>query len=100
MQRVLITSGALGLGTALVFGAAALTATVFPNGATVGANMNGGFVQNGMMGKPMIQPAFGGPAPAIAVPAPPIIISAPGVVVDDGSGNLPPDATPEPSQGG
>ena len=41
IHRVLIVSGALGLGTALVFGAAALTATLFPNGATVSAGMNG-----------------------------------------------------------
>ena len=40
MQRVLIASGVLGLGTALVFGAAALTATLFPNGPMVAAGMN------------------------------------------------------------
>ena len=92
MHRVLIASGVLGLGTALVFGAAALTAVLFPNGATVAANMNGIMSNNVMIGvgKPMIQPAF-------AVPAPPIALPAPGVVVDDGSGNTPPDATPEPS---
>ena len=32
MQRALIASGVLGLGTALVFGAAAVTATLFPSG--------------------------------------------------------------------
>ena len=42
MQRALIASGVLGLGTALVFGAAAVTASLFPNGATVAASFNGG----------------------------------------------------------
>ena len=40
MQRVLIASGVLGLGTAVVFGAAAVTATLFPNGPMVAAGMN------------------------------------------------------------
>jgi hypothetical protein len=35
MHRSLVVSGVLGLGTAIVFGAAALAATLFPNGATV-----------------------------------------------------------------
>jgi hypothetical protein len=87
MRRVLITSGVLGLGTALVFGAAALTATLFPNGATVAANMNS--VMMGV-GKPMIMQGGFAPAPAIAVPAP-------GVVVNDGSGVAPPVVAPEPS---
>jgi hypothetical protein len=88
IHRVLIVSGALGLGTALVFGAAALTASLFPNGATVSAGMNGIMQDDVMMrgGKMMIAPA---PAPAIGVPAP-------GVVIDDGSGNAPPDVPLEP----
>jgi hypothetical protein len=85
MRRVLITSGALGLGTALVFGAAALTATLFPNGATVAANMNNVMIG---VGKPMIQGNFAAPAPVMAVP---------GVVVDDGSGVAPPVIEPAPS---
>ncbi len=85
MRRVLITSGALGLGTALVFGAAALTATLFPNGATVAANMNNVMIG---VGKPMIQGGFAAPAPVMAVP---------GVVVDDGSGVAPPVIEPAPS---
>jgi hypothetical protein len=85
MRRVLITSGALGLGTALVFGAAALTATLFPNGATVAANMNNVMIG---VGKPMIQGGFAAPAPVMAVP---------GVVVNDGSGVAPPDVAPMPS---
>jgi hypothetical protein len=90
MRRVLITSGVLGLGTALVFGAAALTATLFPTGATVGANMNGIMSNNVMIGvgKPMIQGGFAAPPPIMAVP---------GTVVDDGSGVAPPVAVPEPS---
>ena len=35
MHRSLVVSGVLGLGTAIVFGAAALAATLFPNGGTV-----------------------------------------------------------------
>ena len=37
MQRAAIVSGVLGLGTVLVFGAAALAAALFPNGGTVDA---------------------------------------------------------------
>jgi hypothetical protein len=44
MQRILICSGVLGVGTALVFAAAALTATLFPNGTLVSSGWNGGFV--------------------------------------------------------
>ncbi len=61
MQRALIASGVLGLGTALVFGAAAVTATLFPSGATVAANMNGMWARDDvMMAKPMAVP-MGGP---------------------------------------
>lgn len=61
MQRVLITSGVLGLGTALVFAAAALTATLFPNGPMVAAGMNEMWMGNrgGVMmgvGKPVPMP--------------------------------------------
>jgi hypothetical protein len=64
MQRVLIASGVLGLGTALVFGAAAVTATLFPKGPMVAAGMNEIWMRNGggvMMGvgKPMPMPAPG-----------------------------------------
>ncbi len=41
MQRALIVTGVLGMGTAVVFGLAALTATLFPNGALVRAGWNG-----------------------------------------------------------
>jgi hypothetical protein len=54
MQRALIASGVLGLGTALVFGAAAVTATLFPSGATVAPNMNVMWARDDMMmAKPM-----------------------------------------------
>jgi len=42
VRAALTVGGVLGTGTALVFGLAAVTATVFPNGATVGGSMNGG----------------------------------------------------------
>ncbi len=67
MQRALIASGVLGLGTALVFGAAALTATLFPNGATVAASFNGGdvmFAKPGMGAMPVPMP----PQPVFAQP--------------------------------
>ena len=61
MQRALIASGVLGLGTALVFGAAAVTATLFPSGATVAPNMNVMWARDDvMMAKPMPVP-MGGP---------------------------------------
>jgi len=64
MQRAAIVGGVLGLGTALVFGAAAVTATLFPNGPLVNSGpsfMDKGF---GVGGGPAIMPA---PAPPIAV---------------------------------
>jgi hypothetical protein len=67
MQRVAIVSGALGLGTALVFGAAALAAALFPNGGTVQVGWNGGVWDKGGIAVPM-------PMPAIE----------PGVIVDEG----------------
>ena len=66
-----------------MFGAAALTASSFPNGATVAANMND--VMMGV-GKPVLG-RFPAPAPAIGVPD---------VVVNDGSGVAPPVVPPEP----
>lgn len=47
MRRILICSGVLGVGTALVFAAAALTATLFPNGTLVSSGWNGGMVMRG-----------------------------------------------------
>jgi hypothetical protein len=67
MQRAAIVGGVLGLGTALVFGAAALTATLFPNGPMV--------VSNG--GMFMDKQVFGGGIAPVPQPMP--------VVVDDGT---------------
>ncbi len=44
MRAGFIVSGVLGLGTVLVFAAAALVSLAFPNGATVSAGWNGGQV--------------------------------------------------------
>jgi hypothetical protein len=81
MRRVLIVSGVLGIGTALVFAAAALTATLFPNGTVVGGGWNGG----GMVNK-------GGWGVAAPVPAPVVM---PDVVVPD-AGTTVPDVQPLP----
>lgn len=42
MRRILICSGVLSVGTALVFAVAALTATLFPNGTLLSTGWNGG----------------------------------------------------------
>lgn len=58
MRAGVIVSGVLGLGTVLVFGAAALASAMFPNGATVAAGWNGGQVWGGDgMAVPMPAPA-------------------------------------------
>ena len=44
MRAGFIVTGVLGIGTILVFGAAALVSLAFPNGATVAAGWNGGGV--------------------------------------------------------
>jgi hypothetical protein len=85
MQRALIASGVLGLGTALVFGAAALTATLFPNGSTVAATFNGGWERGGVM-------MGGGPVP---MPAP--VFAKPGIVVTDDTQVIAPDVAPVPT---
>jgi hypothetical protein len=43
MRAGLLVTGVLGAGTALVFAAAALTATLFPNGTVVTTQWNGGW---------------------------------------------------------
>ena len=55
MQRVAIVTGVLGLGTALVFGAAFIAATLFPNGGTVAVGWNTGWGRE--IGVPMPMPA-------------------------------------------
>ena len=42
MRAGFIVTGVLGIGTALVFGAAALVSLAFPTGSTVAAGWNGG----------------------------------------------------------
>ncbi len=70
MQRALIAAGVLGAGSAIVFGAAAVTATLFPNGPMVASN------GPMFMGKP----DFGAPALPIPMPAP---LPGTGIGVDD-----------------
>jgi len=73
MRHGLVVSGVLGIGTVLVFGAAALVSAMFPNGATVAAGWNGGVV----WGK------GSGFVNAIAVPAPPpMIVEAEGGTIE------------------
>ena len=71
MHRAAIVSGVLGLGSALVFGAAALAAALFPNGGTVNSGWN----------------SFGGMEKGIIAPAPMPIQVDPGVIVDEGKGD-------------
>ena len=69
MRPILIVSGVLGGGTALVFAAAGLVATLFPNGTLVNASpWNNGAVF-----------AKGGVAMPMPAPMP--------VIVDDGTGS-------------
>jgi hypothetical protein len=68
MQRAAIVSGVLGLGSVLVFGAAALASALFPNGGTVNAGWN----------------AFGGVERAIAMPQPMPVQVDPDVFIDEG----------------
>ncbi len=68
MQRAVIVSGVLGLGSVLVFGAAALAAALFPNGGTVNSSWN----------------SMGGFEKGIVAPAPMPIQVDPAVIVDEG----------------
>ena len=68
MHRAVIVSSVLGLGSVLVFGAAALAAALFPNGGTVNAGWN----------------SFGGVERAIAMPAPMPVQVDPQVLIDEG----------------
>jgi hypothetical protein len=75
MQRALIVSGVLGLGSVLVFAAAALASALFPNGGTVSASWNSfGGVNRGVIAEPA-------PMPAIQ----------PNVIIDDGKDVVLPD---------
>jgi hypothetical protein len=69
MQRAAIVSGVLGLGSVLVFAAAAVAAALFPNGGTV----NGGWNAWG-----------GGMEKGLVAPAPMPVMVDPDVKVDEG----------------
>ena len=68
MQRAVIVSGVLGLGSVLVFAAAALAAALFPNGGTVNAGWN----------------SFGGFEKGLVAPAPMPVQVDPLVTIDEG----------------
>jgi hypothetical protein len=71
MHRAIVVSSVLGLGSVLVFGAAALAAALFPNGASVSPSWD----------------SFGGFDRGIAVPAPmPVPAIGPDVMIDEGKG--------------
>ncbi len=85
MRAGFIVTGVLGLGTAAVFGLAAVAATAFPQGSTVSAMWNGAWTKGGVgIAQPMPMP--------VAVPAPSV------VVVNDSAGGAgtaaPADAAP------
>jgi hypothetical protein len=87
MRNGAIVTGVLGLGTALVFALAAVTATLFPNGTVVSNGMNGMMFDRGFGGGGVAVPV---PAPAINV-GPDVTIQGGGVVNWGGSGTLPGD---------
>ena len=82
MRAGLVVTGVLGLGTAVVFAFAALTATLFPNGTVVATNP---------WGNPMMRNWAGGDL-AVPMPAPAIDV-APDVLIEttDGVKTLPGD---------
>jgi hypothetical protein len=86
MRNGLIVTGVLGLGTAAVFGLAALASAAFPQGGTVGGMWNGSWGGVGI-DKPMpVQ---------IAVPAPGFVVDGSTNGGGSSSGGLeivPPDA--------
>ena len=85
MRAAAVVAGVLGVGTALVFAAAAVASALFPNGALVPSGWNGGCMDcGGGWGKPGI---------GIPVPMPAPGIPEKGVVVfqaASGTGELPP----------
>jgi hypothetical protein len=88
MKRILVCTGVLGGGTALVFALAALTAIAFPQGTRVAAGWNGG---------PWVKDAWGG---GVAVPAPaPAVDVAPQMIVPDTRDVTIPDGSFQPLPG-
>jgi hypothetical protein len=77
MRRILVCTGVLGGGTALVFALAAATAMLFPQGTVVSAGFNG----NVMFGQ--TAPAFGGPVMVKGVNSVVPVLEAPDVAVPD-----------------
>ena len=68
MRAGLIVTGVLGIGTAAVFGLAAVAAAAFPQGSTVSAMWNGGWAKGGVgIAQPMPMP--------VAVPAPSVVMA-------------------------
>jgi hypothetical protein len=88
---MLVCTGVLGGGTALVFALAALTAIAFPQGTRVATGWNGA------NGGPWVKDAWGGavavpvPAPAVEV-APFVTDTSPQIVVPGTDGVALPDA--------
>jgi hypothetical protein len=60
MRRVLVCSGVLGGGTAIVFALAALTASLFPNGTVLSTPWNGAWLDQrmGWGGMPVPEPVM------------------------------------------
>jgi|tagenome__1003787_1003787.scaffolds.fasta_scaffold17761474_2 hypothetical protein len=79
MRQIVIVSGVLGGGSALVFALAALAATLFPNGTLVASGWNGGFAGGwgkGGIAQPMPMPM---PDPAVGPNIP-----GKGIVIQNG----------------
>jgi len=91
MKRILVCTGVLGGGTALIFALAALTAIAFPQGTRVAAGWNGA------NGGPWVKDAWGGGV-AVPVPAPAIDV-APFVIERGADGFAIPDAGFQPLPG-
>ena len=91
MKRILVCTGILGGGTALVFALAALTAIAFPQGTRLAAGWNGA------NGGPWVKDAWGG---GVAVPMPaPAVEVAPFVIERGGDGFAIPDPGFKPLPG-
>jgi hypothetical protein len=106
MRAGAIVTAVLGLGTVLVFVAAAMTATLFPNGTMVNANLNGGirmgggWMKGGGIAVPVPMPVpVNGIDPTLIDPAPdvtdPPADTLP-VVVDAGGAEAAPGVTAAP----
>ena len=75
MRRILVCTGVLGGGTAIVFALAAATAMLFPQGTLVRPNFNGDlmFAQPGVnFGGPVMVKAVDDTAPVLVAPAVPV----------------------------